>query len=382
MGRIIVSLVSDQTIPNVLFLKENEGKFDKLIFITSKIMESRGKTQSILLASGLMNFPEDKVKILEVEEDQIYLIQKLLGETVKDFIKDEDDFIVNLTGGTKIMSIGIYDFFRERGAEIFYLPIGKNLIRQIFPRKNIPIEINITTRLDVEFYFKAHAVNYNKPSAIKETYRAIAKEIFTNFTMDVLFRNNFIHLSDALRKFRKIKKTKRIPIGEYKSFMEPLKIVRWFSEVESFSRDDIHFITGEWLEIYIYDFLKSIIGRNEGDVWNSVDVFLKDKVQNELDVVFTLDNSLYSVECKTYIKGEGKGAIINNTIYKAQAIRREFGLGAKSILVILDEKLTEPEKKEAVKKRARLFNIEVITMDEIDSDKKIKERFFSLLKLK
>ena len=36
-------------------------------------------------------------------------------------------YIVNLTGGTKIMSLMVYDFFREFNCTFYYIPIGKNI---------------------------------------------------------------------------------------------------------------------------------------------------------------------------------------------------------------------------------------------------------------
>lgn len=381
MGKVIVSLVSEQTIPNILFLKENEGKFDKMVFVSSELMETRSKTESILYGSGLNDFSRNRIKILKVEEDRIYLIQNILNEETKDFINDEDEIMLNLTGGTKIMSIGVYDFFKERAAEIFYLPIGKNIIRQIFPRKNVPIEINIETRLDVESYFKAHAVNFKRSAPDKGIHHTAAKEIFEKYTLDKSFRDKLIPLADALRNYRNINKNKRITIKEYQGLIEPLKSIKWFEGKDYLQRDDIRFITGEWLEIFIYDSLQSVIDKTRGEVWNSVNIFLGENVDNELDVVFTLENALYTVECKTFITEEGSGSIINNIIYKAQAIRREFGLGARSILVVLDEKFTEPAQKAKTKDRARLFNIELITLDEIDSEEKVKDRFLKLLKI-
>ncbi len=44
MSRILISLVIEQTEPNVLFIREQED-MDKYYFISTDLMELRGKTQ-------------------------------------------------------------------------------------------------------------------------------------------------------------------------------------------------------------------------------------------------------------------------------------------------------------------------------------------------
>ncbi len=46
MNKIIVSLVSDQTIPNIIFIKSNHD-VAKLVFISTEKMESNKKTEWI-----------------------------------------------------------------------------------------------------------------------------------------------------------------------------------------------------------------------------------------------------------------------------------------------------------------------------------------------
>ena len=54
MGKTIVSLVSDQTIPNVMFIKAI-GDAERLVFITAKGMEKKEKTNAILRSVGVKN---------------------------------------------------------------------------------------------------------------------------------------------------------------------------------------------------------------------------------------------------------------------------------------------------------------------------------------
>ena len=52
--------------------------------------------------------------------------------------------------------------------------------------------------------------------------------------------------------------------------------------------------------------------------------------KNEFDVIFTKDNALYYVECKSLKQNEDKKVEV---LYKIGALQREFGLRVKSFLV-------------------------------------------------
>jgi hypothetical protein len=62
--------------------------------------------------------------IIEVVEDSTVDFQKKvtdwLGETVQEW-----EFIVNLTGGPKLMSISAYDLFTDFGSEMVYVPLNR-----------------------------------------------------------------------------------------------------------------------------------------------------------------------------------------------------------------------------------------------------------------
>ena len=62
MSKILVSLVSEQTIPNVEFIKEMEDQIDYFLFITTKSMVLRiGCSNILVLTWKLQNGLENKV---------------------------------------------------------------------------------------------------------------------------------------------------------------------------------------------------------------------------------------------------------------------------------------------------------------------------------
>ncbi len=109
--KILISLVSDQTIPNVLFIKEH-SQCDAYLFISTQRMEAKGRTADIIRAAGING---KNCTTLIVDENSPKLISAAL-HAMK--INDDDAFLVNLTCGTKIMTLTVHDFFSKIYSEI------------------------------------------------------------------------------------------------------------------------------------------------------------------------------------------------------------------------------------------------------------------------
>ena len=65
--KILISIVSDQTIPNILFIREVK-EVDRYIFISTKKMEGKNKTKHIIDAAGIST---ENIDIVDVIEDSI-----------------------------------------------------------------------------------------------------------------------------------------------------------------------------------------------------------------------------------------------------------------------------------------------------------------------
>ena len=88
-------------------------------------MERKGKTASILAALKMLGFDYDRnADSFEVVEDSIVDCHRKLDEWIQG--KEKAEFIVSLTGGTKIMSIAAYEFFKDYVNRMIYIPINRN----------------------------------------------------------------------------------------------------------------------------------------------------------------------------------------------------------------------------------------------------------------
>ncbi len=354
--KVIVSIVSDQTIPNVLFIKEfvtiKKYKIDKFVFITTEKIEKKGKTEHIIKGANIHE--ENIIKIL-VPEDDIRGMEKILEEEITGDYK----YFVNITGGTKMMAIATYNFFKERESEIYYLTIGKNTYKKLHP---------YTEKRENKIQFNISLKEYLTSSGIEMTAGKIHRKpektgkIIELFVNDKINRNLLNEIRKNLRNSnnklkKKIKKEGYIIEDKYKVIFEQFGIKK-----EKVDYHDIEYITGGWFEEYIYNMIKSKFNLDKEFIGINIKI-KRQGIDNEFDIMFTLNNALFVIECKTSFK-TGNKSIFIETLYKLSALKKEFGLYVKSYIFTLDE----IEENSTNQKRAKHFNINIIDKKKIIND--------------
>ena len=368
MSNVLISLVSEQTIPNVLFIREMENKLEKdigkYLFISTKTMENKGKTNFIIQGSHI---DKSKTEIIEVVEDSVEDISSKLNKWFAKEISDEDNIIVNLTGGTKIMSIGVYDFFKERKSTIYYLPIGKNIYEQIFPSvKHREHELRFRISL------KDYLISYGIDIKSKDIYETLKDKEYTKYFFRK-FLNNQIDMG-VIDELRKERDKKEIPLDEKtRSF---LKKINFDTKKEGIlTKKEINYLTGGWFEEYTYNLARKHIQLDDDKIGLSVQIS-NANTQNEFDIMFVYENVLYVIECKTALRDNGRN-LLNDTLYKLSALKKSFGLSAKSYLFTLDKNLREEEGnvKSDYQNRADLLNIELVDRVVLSDNNKLKKVF-------
>lgn len=299
MKKILVSVISEQTIPNLLLIKEMEGRYDGLLFISTKQMEAKGQGRWIERAA---NICENSVIRVIVNPDSI----RQVIVTLENEIDFNNEYVVNLTGGTKPMSLAIYHFFKRGNNRIVYLPIGKNEIREFFPNE---VNEEIKYRLKLKEYFNAYGISY----------KCLPKKSLKPFDF----------LNQILKTYRK------------KGFDS--------SQVtKDYANSDIYFFTGTWFEQYVYHILKVQFQLKDDeigtDLWiNNFEEKQRAGADNQLDIAFTSDNELYIIEAKVSIGREKLNkSNLDNMLFKLSAINRNFGLKSNPYLITLADLSKEP----------------------------------------
>ena len=323
MKHTIVNLVSEQTTPNFLFVKEMIQIGDKLLFISSKKFVER--IDWIVNALGYNNCDIDRIILPNgVEEKWTEMIT-----LIKNHLSIEEKYIVNLTCGTKYMISAVPKAFDAFNAEFYYIPFPKNTILKIGDETSK--EINY--RMTVKEYFECN--NTFIPSQKKllesENYTCDFFQIFLYGTRD------FFEIIEKLRLYRNktinnVEKVEKEGIPQIKQNSKSYPLIKGlvaFLKNNCFpmqsdgrlTTHEIQYLTGGWFEEYIFALIKNNIKPQDIVIGIGLPISDNRAVTNrDLDVAFTFENKLFVIECKT---GIDKESIFNETVYKAAALKNE-----------------------------------------------------------
>lgn len=385
---IHVCLVSGQAAPNLLPVLDENFKPKQVILLTSQKMKNASEHLAKVLEKkqikAKIELLKDEFNFGEMEEQIIHLAEAF----------DEQSIAVNITGGTKLMSIATQSAFSLIGKPIFYVDTDTNRILFISKDENgcyIPsVEMNVKNDLDTYLSAYGGEVLSRGNFQTTEKYLPIVSSFikqYDNYEAGIPLLNVFGHSS-------KSKEYKYVLNREDKYHKRWGYINKILSELHSadvidYQGDEVNFrnynifslLTGGWLEDYAYSEIKSI--KHIQDIAINVNVanakYQKNKSENspenkgnknEFDIAFLAKNKLHIVECKTQLmdKHHADGAKADDILYKLETIKDYGGFMTKKCLV------SYFEVSEAVKNRAKSLNIEIIQGKDIQRLKtKIQE---------
>lgn len=355
--KTLVSLVSEQTIPNLELIKEFQYQTDKFLFFHSS--KTKSHVDWIIKAAAL---DENQCIRQEIDPFDIRQIQKVLNE----FPFGDESFILNITGGTKPWIISFLDKFKDLGAEIYYVT-GKPLeFMKVFPRKG-QTNLHLHGKITLSEYLIANGFSI-KPGVLHKD-QAQANRFFKKFTSEPI--ENFFWFTDFFRPRRG-----SAEIIDFAKLDNPFQqlLIELAYEVKDnkLNKCDFKYFSGDWLEEWTFFKVKEEFGLDEHEI-STGSIITKEQTQNEMDVMFLLNHQLYVIECKTAVKeskeqpdGSWKlTTILGETIYKSDALRSKLGLFANSSILtlseLMDEKMNPMQNFRAHFDRAQLSNIKLIS---------------------
>lgn len=323
--KILVSLVSEQTIPNIELIREFSEDIDALLFITTNSMETRGNRDWIL---NVVN--NDSLEVLDpviVNPFSFDDIESKLAEV----INDNDEYVVNLTGGTKIMSLAAYDFFKSVSSEMYYLT-GRGQYIKVHPGRTKPV-LELKSKISLKNYMMGYGFEIlNKAEPLKAFKTS---ESLLNFFINNMQSEKDLEILNQLRT-RRSKNTQIDSIDGLEDFLNRID----FKEASAgkLTRYESRYLTGDWFEEYLYFFLQEYLNIDEKEIGLGWSVRKSDS-PNEFDVLVMRNNKLYLFECKTsiYLDSEKKRTFIGDTIYKSDSLRNKLGLFAQTIVFTLSD---------------------------------------------
>lgn len=347
---IIIVLVSQQTIQNVLFIKEFvKNNDDHILLISTKGMKEKEEW-----IKNSLNIQNKYHSIIVDEYDNKDILEKL-----KEFnIHEYKNKYINITGGTKLMSIETYDFFKSiEDCHIYYITQG-NEYKKIFPIEE-ENTYNFKCSVSIKEYFKAYGFE-SKESGLSE----IDKEYTYDFLEKFLETDKY----DIIKKLQdernnnSVKKKGRLSTVEVEGLNDFLSDIAFPLKNEGIiSKKEIEYLTGGWFEEYIYYTLKDASVVQDADILCGISK-KNGRSDNELDIVILKENQLHIIECKTYICNKGKSSLPADAVYKLDSIQKELGLFAKPYIVTLNKahEIDEPHKR-----RAGQYGIKILTIENI-----------------
>lgn len=339
MSRTIVSIISEQIIPNYLFIKERFQHGDKLIFISSKKFETRHERIVNTLA---LNLPEVKNIVLPNEGDEENWTS--MNNAICPELSDKEEYIVNLTCGTKYMALAIERLFSKYNSRFYYIPYPKNVIIGFNSDEGLcPIKF----RISIREYMQLHGIRTKEKSITQS--KEYTQDFYTLFINNSFSQKEW-EIIDKLRAYRNkdidINKIEECEGSEKRPSIPGLaNFIRHIcfpvSKEGLLHHHEIQYITGGWFEEYTYTIINN--GLSPNDIRIGVEIIGTEYTnQNDLDVVFVKGNKLFVIECKT---GVGKESLFKEIVYKATALKEVlFGLSANSYIFSLtpeNEKLTK-----------------------------------------
>lgn len=339
MARVLVSLLSKYLQPNFLFIREMQGEYDQLVFVSTNEMEAAPaeSTSYLLQALGL---PADSVKPILVYADDYNNIMSKLEE--QNFSPD-NHYIINPTGGTKVMAIALCKFFSSfRNVRFCYVPEGKNIISNLYTNEQ-PRPLNY--RLNLKEYFTLNRLSFESKPLVYN--REMANNLFLKIK-EAEFRQN------------------KVPeICNYRAN----NLIQ-----------DKDYYGGKWFEEYIYYRLREELQLLDSAICRGANIYRKynDSHSNEIDVMFILNNELYLVECKSSLTTGANSTtkkLWNEYMYQLAAIAKDFGLRVHSYIFTLHKKRSVTLGiRDAAKERMRILGIKKTLFAEDFLENKINLR--------
>lgn len=366
MARILVCIPSGQAIPNLASIIHY--KPEKIIFLQTDLAEKSNFNGKILesLKDRGVTFSSDCIhKVSVTDENSILELQTALNST-SSFYGTSDELIVNITGGTKPMSIATYNFFSTRIANIVYILNDDKII-------NCKSDEKTDLKIDPPLTCKQHLLAHGFTTRLKKEDNIATNE-------DVLKIIRLIASDFGNEELVIFKDDQRTYFRDHGGDPGELDWNPKITDVIKNGVSDIQIripgakkfwgkvITGEWLEIFIRD----VLVRNK-DYLKIHDIQLGPTIKqigvvkdngNELDVAFMKGTRLNFIECKsgTQQHGDGDGNW-QGVFYKVESIKKQFGaLQVYSHLASSSNNILDKENKikEEVQRRADLYKCKII----------------------
>lgn len=414
MGKkIIISIISENNLPNISLIRNTMADI-YLDILTETSKKEFYESYINAVTDEKSSFITDRFQNIIVDESNPENIINELSSKSSLFNEAETIF-VNVTGGTKTLSLYTYIFFKEK-----YSDKSKFYYMNSSSSSNEFIDLDTKQKIEMKsvLSLKQYLRSYN--------YMILheGKENFSYKTADIILKeftgHNYISVRSSLNELLQLLNEKYIKnnsnkkqelynsfnvkniIGELQTkYGEKQKnhtiiaslinnqdnICQFLDNIADRVNDSdfrhsynmniktLRYVISVFLEEYIYYTIKNEIFKNSNQEYMSNENIkqslklkkISNKKQNkyipELDVLFSYNNILCYIECKS---GAYQNLITDATI-KQKAISSTLGIRAYNAFVILNEYINNGQKQqlESIQEKAQNFTVDIITKEEL-----------------
>jgi len=274
----------------------------------------------------------------------------------------EGDFILNPTSGTKVMSFAGFRLFSDLKKDILYID-SQNHNSIYFKNGSNPVTQKLEISFPIEDYFSIYGYR------IEGEDKRFPNDARHKELRDFMERWHRL-LKNMMPRINKMRQEGKTLIEEEDdsktlylryNFRKQRGITRVrgrnAQEVQLLSQDDYDYITGYWMEDYVFYKFKEENMFDE--ILKNVKIFLvRDNLQpeylNEFDICGIRDQTIYIFECKT-------GNLDKSVVEKLRLVKEITGTYSKIHLITLYRPLES-----ASLERIRDFNIKHVNFEMLD----------------
>jgi len=351
MSHIHVCLVSAQPIPNLT--TSLQFRPERVVLLTTREMKERaGMLGDVLRKRGIA---------VDYETIGAYDIDNVT-EVCERVIRNCGDckITLNITGGTKIGTLGSFRSFYTAGKPIYYVDTKNHRIMKVFPEKDQD-EQSIDVSIPVRDYLSAYGFRVeSSPGDDGHIFRRKELTAFLAGAPDIVKELNY-----KLHEYGEESPVPvRIKIGRNDRL---LKLLGRLDGVSAGSRmvkindpGALRYLKGCWLEEYVYMTAKALkvdeVLLNVTGRWITSARY---KPKNEFDVLISKGTRLFLISCKTANPNRREGGdegIGREFLYELDSLAdNALGLFGKRMLAS-SRRIEDPY----VRERARVLNIDVV----------------------
>lgn len=369
--RVMICLVGEQPMPNIIAALHQDQRPHRVEFLVSlkkspdsgwlvrneEFEKIAKNTASLLQGFGITQFGFHDVKPYDIDHVRTQCLKTVEACRKQD---PEAEVIFNITGGTKLMSLGAYQAAQELSLPILYVETDRRETHHILP-PSTP-EIIRVRDLQVSHYLAAHGVSpggkdrTQEAEALPQGLKDAAGYLATTPTA--------YRVLDALRA--PLQATARKAGGQTLAITVPsdrvppdgqtiiaeLQARGVLSELQArpdglafiISANNAKFLEGDWLEFFIYHKVRQHKPELFTDCRMSLEIKWSGRAKriiptNEIDVAVTTGITFTICSCKTgkLEERDRDGQRVddkNEPIYQLETIAQAIGLDCGKVLAV------------------------------------------------